>query len=164
MKMCHLLSIKRFMSECYRLKMGELLISKNQTITTYLGSCVGIVFIGESRCAMAHCILPLRSDDVFPFSKLGKFVDESVMYLFRKLRHEPLEAYLYGGASMLVQSSTNVGRENIRIAREMISKTGVPLVQDRTGGESATVITLNCKTKEVVYKRINPTALVEVEE
>ncbi len=113
-------------------------------VTLGLGSCVAIMVYDPQACAgaMAHILLPSKSlarDSTNP----AKFPETAVPLLVQRLAAlggEPrrLLAKLAGGASMFAQlmtpGSVQMGERNIVAARDVLRRTGIPVVAEAVGG------------------------------
>jgi len=113
-------------------------------VTLGLGSCVAIMLYDPQACtgAMAHVLLPSKSlarDSTNP----AKFPETAVPLLVQRLAAlggEPrrLLAKLAGGASMFAQlmtpGSVQMGERNVVAARDVLRRTGIPIVAEAVGG------------------------------
>ncbi|MGN7453800.1 chemotaxis protein CheD [Paenibacillus pasadenensis] len=125
--------------------------------TTGLGSCVGLTLYDAVRKigGMAHVMLPDSSiAREFPFNR-AKYADTAVPLLIEELekagaRVERMNAKMAGGAQMfasLAQSdSLRIGPRNVESCALLLSRIGIPVVAEDTGGNYGRTIELDSET------------------
>jgi chemotaxis protein CheD len=128
--------------------------------TTGLGSCVAIV-LHDASCGvggLAHVLLP--SPVTRATAPLAKFVSTAVPELVNRMRElgarDTITARLVGGARMfsalLPADQVAVGDRNVLAAREALSRVGVPVVGEDTGGEFGRSVTLDVASGVVMVR------------
>ena len=114
-------------------------------VTLGLGSCVAVAVhdAGSGIGGLAHLLLPsvsLSADREKP----AKFPETGVPYLLERLRElgaapARLRARLVGGAAMFANlqapGTVSIGERNVRATRDALSRSGVAVVGEDTGGD-----------------------------
>lgn len=138
------------MPDKIKVGMADWKIARNLDVlvTFGLGSCVALSLWDskEKVAAMAHIMLPDSKlirfrQDVNP----AKFADTALAVMLAELgklglSRERLQAKLVGGANMFTfagkaaNGNLNVGQRNVVSVKEELSKAGIPLVAEDTGG------------------------------
>lgn len=127
-------------------------------VTTILGSCIAVCLWDRERRlgGMNHFVLPARGES----GACARYGDCATERLLTELlglgcRIGSLQAKLFGGAAVLRQGSeSTVGERNLQMALDSLRHYGVPVVAQRTGGESGLVIHLNTETGAVVVRNV----------
>jgi len=147
------------------LQPGEIKFSKDPiTIITILGSCVAVcIYDVELKYGgMCHYYLPrvYHSDDETT-NKYGKNAIPNLLKEFKKngSKKENLRAKVVGGGHVLEaikESETEVGKENIKIALELLHKFDITIEGKKTGGLLGKKIRFHTETGLVRIKEIEP--------
>jgi chemotaxis protein CheD len=130
---------------------GQLHVSAEPCqIKTILGSCVAICLWDKRRGAggMNHFLLP-KSREGQPASL--RFADDATRVLLEQLqelgcRPPNLRAKIFGGAAILQprnRYATSLGALNVAAALHLMSKAGIPVVAQETGGALGRKIVFN---------------------
>ncbi|MCU0846334.1 MAG: chemotaxis protein CheD [Spirochaetes bacterium] len=117
-------------------------------LRTILGSCVGVCIYDRMKKigGMAHILLPSNLSDS---TRPEKFADTAVPMLVKQLigegaRKEFLSAKIAGGASMFKFGANTmlgqIGDKNVEMVKNVLSRLGIPIVAEDTGGNSGRVI------------------------
>lgn len=135
------------MSE-YAVKSGEQVIA-----TMGVGSCVAVCLIDDKHdiAGLAHVMLP---------EKEGKNSNRRADVLINKLEDEirekqsltDLKAKIFGGAHM-IESSHNVGDENLQSVKEILKEKDIPIEVEETGGDKGRAVWLHTSTGKVVVRK-----------
>ena len=144
----------------YFLKPGYIFVTKKPTIiSTVLGSCVA-VFICDRKKKMNginHFELPYAKKSDPPTARYGNVAIIALIRMMldegAKVKH--MEAQIFGGAHDRKISSTNVGLENIRMARKVLNKKGIRIVSEDVGGEKGRKIVLDTANSEIAVVKVN---------
>lgn len=110
--------------------------AKPVAINTVLGSCVTVCLydrlnnIGGAN----HYLLPDAGDD--PSPRYGRGATRALIERLVRLGATPsaLEAKIFGGASMLKDTTSHLGMNNVLIAREVMREYSIPVVAEDVGG------------------------------
>lgn len=143
---------------------GMTVVENGTKVKTTLGSCVGLILHDKrnKRTALAHIMLParLRFDEV-----IGKYADSAIPALLDELsrrgsRKEHIEAYLTGGAHLFGQSEdkklARVGDLNLSATREILSRNGVSVVYEDTGGDRGRVVLFDNRSARIEVRTLEP--------
>jgi two-component system chemotaxis response regulator CheB len=119
---------------------GEYFISKQpHLISTLLGSCVAVCLYHPQLKfgGMNHFMLPSSPHK----ERSGKFGDYATGVLLQFMERTTgslsgLQAMISGGANVIsaVGSGIQIGQRNIEIAKEILRKHNIPVIQERVGG------------------------------
>lgn len=131
--------------------------------TMSLGSCVGVTLYDPNKKVggLIHAMLP-SSENARNTSNSAKFVDIGIPYLIDELVKygavkRRLEAKLVGGADMFSMGNNgtiNVGRNNIKKAKQVLANLEIPIVAEETGGNHGRTVTLDTSDGTVFIKSI----------
>lgn len=146
--------------------MGEIQVVKNQTTVLTclgLGSCIALcAYDGQAKAAgMIHMVLPRGSGDG---NHSAKYVDSGVPMLIDKMlgagaARASLVLKIAGGSKMLsvpggANSRMDIGNRNIEEVRSVITKTGLRLEADDTGGTAGRTVLLFADSGRVTVKKV----------
>ncbi len=146
----------------YFLPPGEAYVSSipKVVIETYLGSCIGVGLYDFSAHigGVVHIILPTGSkekESKYP----TRYASTGIPYLIKEMigigsSKEHLKAYLVGGASIVQDNNINIGVRNIKKAKEILSKEGIPIIKEDTGGNFGRIFRLYIKDGTIETKPI----------
>lgn len=123
-------------------RMGELVVSNadgEELVAIGLGSCIGLALVDRQAgvAALAHIVLPEAGNSNGP---LAKFADTAVPEMIAKLEQagaarRRLQAVLVGGARMFaIGASLDIGARNAVAVREHLTRAGIPIHAEETGG------------------------------
>lgn len=122
---------------------GQMAISdQGEVFQTVLGSCVSICIYDRKRKigGMIHYLLPFRSDSSTNPLNFGSEAIPLLLKQFKDRGSSPadLDSYLVGGAEfgekqVLSNQAIDIGRENVRIAREILNRFQIPIKNERVG-------------------------------
>ena len=154
------------MDELIRIGIAEYAISKQPVIlrTAGLGSCVGVVIYDQERglSSMAHVMLPDSAISRNREAENGKFADTAILEIVKRLRANGalrLRAKIAGGAQMFQfkyeHESMRIGERNIASVKDMLQKTGIPLVAEDVGGTNGRTIEFHSKSGRLVIRTVN---------
>jgi chemotaxis protein CheD len=141
---------------------GQLHVSADPCqIRTILGSCVAIC-LWDSRQGvggMNHFLLPASSEG---HPATTRFADVATQALFDMLqalgcRLPHLQAKIFGGASMFQKQdrhSVSLGAKNVAAALDWLTKAGIPVTVQETGGTHGRKIIFNTDDGIVWCQRI----------
>lgn len=128
------------LAKCINLNVGEIAVGESPlVISTVLGSCVAVCLFSPSRKTggMIHFALPDRSFAKSSDRNNLNFGDIAIKELVAKLKATDLKAKICGGASVTQDLfGKEIGRENIRKARETLAELGIQIVGEDVSGTS----------------------------
>ncbi len=144
---------------------GEIAVTKQPAvISTLLGSCVAICLYNKKLKfgGMNHFMLPTGSSK----SMAGKYGDYSTRKLIESMlsvdsEKSSLEASVYGGAAVVghLNIGFDIGRQNIKIAIDILKEYGIKIKKQQTGGESGMKLFFDNHTGAVDVKMIRKSEL-----
>ena len=145
--------------ELFYLQPGEIFVTnQGTTITTVLGSCVGVCMWDEVKRigGMNHVVIPRPLQGEEPSSKyanVGTFVLYDMM-LKEGAKHHNIKCYVYGGASQLgsngfTQKDLNVGPLNIEITFNVLEHLKLKIVGQNVAGEKGRKLKMETKEGKV---------------
>lgn len=146
------------MEQCgyYFLKPGEIFVSSDLTIIhTVLGSCVSVCIYdtrndigGMNHFIYHHAMINARS------CRYGDVAVPHLIKLLIKMGGDPKNfiAHIVGGSQNLIPGSF-IGDENIKIAKEILQKYGIPIGVIDIGGKAFRKLKFNNLSGEIEIKR-----------
>jgi len=147
-------------AENYFLKPGYILVPEAPTIiSTVLGSCVAVCLFDCARKigGMNHFLLPSTANPKEATARYGNVATLTLigMMLEGGSNIKDLEAQVFGGAFKRETCPTNIGLENIQVARKILARKRIPIASEDVGGE---------KGRKIVYDtRLNEVAVIKVD-
>lgn len=139
---------------------GVYAVSHNPSILTSigLGSCVGIVIYAPKKRlgALAHAMLPWYNEGRDK-NRPAKYVDTSIYLMVDELlkkgvKKREMTAKIVGGACMFSfagSGTMDIGKKNIKAAKETLKKEGIRLVAEDVGGTHGRTMYFDLRTGEV---------------
>ena len=128
-------------------------------LVTVLGSCVSVCLWDHQRGigGMNHFVLPTdqgRNDN----ARYGDVAIDELQAGLRQLGSQlvDLQAKLFGGAAVLPYVGHSVGLRNVTFAMYRLSRDGIPIVAQRTGGTLGQQIKFNTRTGDVYFRHLQP--------
>jgi chemotaxis protein CheD len=137
-------------------------------VKTVLGSCVAVCLCDRARglSGINHFLLPQSGGDRSfgdaaledPRARYGDTATELLVASMLALgsRVDRLEAKVFGGATVLPINNPdlNVGPRNVAVALDRLKALRIPVVAQRTGGNSGLAVNLLTSTGEVLVRRV----------
>ncbi|MCP3874066.1 MAG: chemotaxis protein CheD [Desulfobacteraceae bacterium] len=144
----------------YFLKPGYIYLpDRPTTISTVLGSSVAVSLYDRSlkTGGMNHFLLPYVESSEKTTARYGNV---AVLTLIRMMtangsNKSNLEAQLFGGAFNSKYSKRDVGRDNLRTAKQILAGRKIKVVSEDTGGELGRKIVFNTGTYEIVILKVD---------
>ena len=136
---------------------GEYHITRSpMQIDTLLGSCVSVCLRNRIKgfAAMNHYLLakPTKDND----NDVGRYGTTSIEHIVKSLlamdpNPDHLEAQIFGGGAVMdsLAKTSNVGGDNIAMAKEMLAKFGIRITKSDIAGTKGRRISFNTETNEV---------------
>ena len=133
-----------------------------RVLVTILGSCVSVCLWDQQRGigGMNHFVLPTD------YGRHGsaRYGDVAINELQTGLLHlgsqlADLQAKLFGGAAVLPYAGYSVGLQNVTFAMKRLSRDGIPVIAQRTGGTLGQQIKFNTRTGDVLFRHLRPADL-----
>ena len=144
----------------YHLQPGYIFTSLEPTlITTVVGSCVAVCLYDRrlGSGGMNHFLYakpPRRGKNTPQFGKVALPALIRMM-VSQGSRVEDMEAQLFGGASRNLSHPSSVARQNIKMARKILKKKGIPVVSEDIGGTKGRRVLFHTKTNEAIIMKTN---------
>lgn len=147
---------------------GEYHVTRSPSmIATLLGSCVSVCIshIAKPYAGMNHFLLAHNPGADSDKGRYGNSSTETVIWLLSKLDPD-MHAYrakIFGGGKVVghLGAQSDIGTKNIEMAREVLKKHGIKLVEEEVGGTNGRRIYFNTVTKNVEVKVIQKTEETE---
>jgi chemotaxis protein CheD len=147
-------------AENYFLKPGFLFLTDKPTaISTVVGSCVAVSLYDRRRLVSGanHFQFPFIGDRKQATARYGNVAVSALIAMMlkngSKLKH--LEAQIFGGAHNAGISPHDIGRENVGMARKMITRKNIPIVSEDIGGQRGRKIIINTNTNQIVVFKVD---------
>jgi chemotaxis protein CheD len=146
----------------YLLRPGYIYVPAKPTlISAVLGSCVAVSLWDRQLAygGMNHFLYPSIDDPREATARYGNVATRTLIRLFLDAgsRLENLEAQILGGASPEANgdAALEVGKQNIRVARQIIQKQGIPIVSQDVGGTKGRKLIYNSQANEMIVIRVD---------
>ena len=145
---------------------GEYHITRSpMQIDTLLGSCVSVCLRNRVKgyAAMNHYLLAKPSKD--NENDIGRYGTTSIEHLIKSLlamdpNPEHLEAQIFGGGAVMdsLSKTSNVGGDNIAMAKEMLDKFRIRITKSDVAGTKGRRISFNTETNVVSSRLVGSTS------
>lgn len=140
----------------------NLVVHPEKIMTIGLGSCIGIALYDKSLkvAGLAHIMLP-DSTQFKNVTQPLKFADLAIPILIEKMlkkgcKKRELVAKIAGGASMFNFSDksmvSDIGKRNAEAVKKALSKQGIPILAENTGGNKGRTMILDSEDGKVLLK------------
>ncbi|TDX47820.1 chemotaxis protein CheD [Orenia marismortui] len=112
----------------------------NLVISTLLGSCVAVCLLDSNNSiyGINHFMLPAKSYSKSNNNRAKYGVDAIALLLERMIylgaNSKNLKAKIFGGGQVAKIQYSNIALENIKLAREILSKEKIPIIAEDVGG------------------------------
>jgi len=128
-------------------------------VATVLGSCVAV--------CLTDSVNQISGINNFPYPKkkgeqsLTKFGNYSIPQLLNMMFNlgadkKNIEAHIVGGAYSTKYASKDIGKKNVEMAKKMLKKYKIPVINDDTGGTFGRKVLFDTENGEIiVYKSKN---------
>ena len=130
-----------------------------QVLVTVLGSCVSVCLWDQQRGigGMNHFVLPTDLGR-YASARYGDVAIDALQAGLLKLGSQlvDLRAKLFGGAAVLPYAGHSVGLRNVTFAMDRLSRDGIPIVAQRTGGTVGQQIRFNTRTGDAFFRHLQP--------
>lgn len=129
-----------------------------------LGSCLGITVYDPVVHAggMIHCMLPLSRIDTERAQRTpATFVDTGVPALLEEAydlgaQKDRIILKVAGGSQILDEKGPfDIGQQNYRVLREILSKSNIPIAAEDVGGSAPRTMYLEIDTGKVIIRSRN---------
>ena len=147
-------------SQNYFLKPGFIYVSaKPAMISTVVGSCIAVcVFDHKQKIGgMNHFQFPIIRSSKQATARYGNVAVSTLIDLMINAgsKSEHIEAQILGGAYHPEIVDKNIGRENVEVAKKMLTKKRIRIVSEDVGGEKGRKIIFNTNTNEIAVVKVD---------
>ena len=144
----------------YFLKPGFIYVSTKPTmISTVVGSCIVVcVFDRKQKIGgMNHFQFPVIRSPKEATARFGNVAVSTLINLMinKGSVSEHLEAQILGGAHHPEISDKNIGCENIKIAKKVLTKKKIRIVSEDVGVEKGRKIVFDTNTNEIAVVKVD---------
>ena len=150
---------KSIVKNSYYLQSGSIFVAEKAThISTVVGSCVAVCIYDKERKTggMNHFQFPLTNEKDRATARYGNVATFALIYMLINdgSQIQDLEAQIFGGAHSPEMAHRDIGRENIKVARNALSKKRIRVVSEDVGGEKGRKIVFKTDTNEIAVMRV----------
>ena len=144
----------------YFLKPGYIFLSREPAIVyTVLGSCVAVCLWDRKNKigGMNHFLFPRIGDPAQATARYGNVATLTLfrMFLAEGAEKRELEGQIFGGSSRGPDSpESEMGTQNVRIARRILERQGIPVTSEDVGGTLGRKLIYNTQTNEAVVLKV----------
>ncbi len=137
------------------------IFKKPTVVTTVLGSCVTVTFYCRAKKigAIFHAIMPVMPDKEKnnPARNTYKYVDTSIQHIIRSfysrgIKHNQIEAKVFGGSQAIYKGDLKPGPTNIRVAFAILTTHKIKILASDVGGNKGRNLAFITDTGEVFVK------------
>lgn len=144
----------------YLLQPGYIFVpDQSVSISTVIGSGVSVcIFDRKKRIGgMNHFQFPYIAVKGRTTALYGNIATIALikMILAHESKKKHLEAQIFGGAHNPRKNEADIGKENIKIARQILSKGKIPVISEDVGGEKGRKVVFNTHTNEIAVLKVD---------
>ena len=146
--------------EKYYLKPGYVYVTGEPTVIyTVLGSCVSVCLY-DNRLkygGMCHYLLPRKRKEDRATAKLGDIAIMALYQSFLEFESQPADllAQIIGGAYLKGNdSSASIAYENVKTAKEILTKLSIKIISEDTGGELGRKVLFYSEHNELMVRKV----------
>ncbi len=146
------------------LNIGDIVVCREPAVLeTVLGSCVSVCLYDEFLGAggMNHFLVPVNLYGLKNPTYSGHESIKRLIENFISSGTNPLsiKAKVFGGGKLIrdIGGNLDIGAENIKIAKEMLKKYGIPIINELTSPEFAMKIIFYTATGRVFVRKLKDT-------
>lgn len=142
----------------YHLQPGYIFTSTEPAlISAVLGTCVAVC-IWDRRLktgGMNHFLFPRTGRRAKTTPQFGNVALTALirMMLSQGSRIQDMEAQIFGGGRRSLNDSESVGVKNVKIARKLLKKNGIPVVSEDVGGIKGRRVLYHTGTNETIIMK-----------
>jgi chemotaxis protein CheD len=134
------------------------------SISTVIGSGVAVcIFNKKARIGgMNHFQLPFMSAKGKTTAIYGNVATITLIKMMlsfepdiRSTKARHLEAQIFGGACNSENSDKDIGKQNIEIARQILTQNKIAIISEDTGGKKGRKIVFNITTNEAAVLKVD---------
>lgn len=146
--------------ENYFLQPGYIFSSMEpHIVSTVLGSCVSVCIWDETKNfgGMNHYTHANPIKKQKPSALFGSIAIPYMIDLLIKMgaQKTDLKAHIIGGAEKKELNSFKIGKQNVKLAEEMLKKNFIPIVTHDTGGEMGRKVVFDTETGEIAILKVH---------
>ena len=128
-------------------------------VATVLGSCVSVCLTDPVNqiSGMNNFAYPKKKGEQ-SLSKFGNYSIPQLLEMMFKLGADKknIQAHIVGGSSSTKYASKDLGKKNVKVAKDILKKYKIPVVNDDTGGTFGRKVLFDTQNGEIiVYKAKN---------
>jgi len=144
----------------YFLQPGYIYFSKTPAIVrTVLGSCVAVTLWDKAQQygGMNHFLRPWTKDPAEATPQFGNVATAALLQIMEDAgcRREDIVAQITGGAAPDGANESDVGQGNVQVAREILSRKGIPVISEDIGGTMGRKIVFDTYTGQLVVLKVH---------
>lgn len=143
----------------YYLEPGYIYFSRTPSLVrTVVGSCVAVCMWDRQLRygGMNHFLHPATHDPDTATPRFGNVATAALLKIMEEAgcRRKDLVAQISGGASP-DGTASSIGEENVKAARDMLERKGIPVVSEDVGGSMGRKIVFDTGTGELVVMKVH---------
>lgn len=144
----------------YFLKPGFIYLpAKPTAISTVLGSSVSVSLYDRSLKVggMNHFLYPFAREKEKATARFGNIAILTLLKMMKAngSKMSKIQAQIFGGAFNSDCSNRDIGRDNLKTARQVLQYNRIKIVSEDTGGELGRKIVFNTSTCEIVTLKVD---------
>jgi chemotaxis protein CheD len=126
-------------------------------VSAVIGTCVAVCLYDRrlKTGGMNHFLFPKTGRREKTTAQFGNVAVSALIRLMisQGSRVGDMEAQLFGGGSRSLDDRTDVGRRNVKMARKILKKKGIPIVSEDVGGVKGRRVVFHTRTNEAIVMK-----------
>lgn len=143
----------------YFLEPGHIYFTREPAVVrTVLGSCVAVCLWDRQRRygGMNHFVYPSVGEQQKATAKFGNAATRQLIRMMEEAgcRVTDIEARLFGGGRRNGEDAYAVSDDNVRVAREVLKRCGIPVVSEDVGGNTGRKVIFDTSTGNAAVLKV----------
>jgi chemotaxis protein CheD len=136
---------------------GKIRVSKGLISVGALGSCIAVILHSKKNKVggLAHVMLPGKAPDREKRNKT-KYAEDAINKMMNKMSKlgadkNSIQTYLIGGANVLKEKNSNIGKDNINSVIEFLKKKELRIYRKVVGGTQRRSVRFDVENSIIHY-------------
>ena len=142
----------------YHLQPGYIFTTSDPSlVTAVVGTCVAVCLWDRRRKfgGVNHFLFPRAPRRGKTTAHYGNVAVPALirMMIRQGSRLEDIEAQIFGGGCRDLSDRNNIGRQNVKVARRILKKKGIPVLSEDVGGVMGRRVVFHTRTNETIIMK-----------
>lgn len=143
----------------YYLEPGYIFCARGHTtVQTVLGSCVAVCLWDQNRRqgGMNHFLMPSTTRPELATAKYGNVATVELVSMMERMgcRRQDLLAQILGGAAPPHVAGSDIGAQNVKVARDVLRRKGIDVWSEDVGGHMGRKVAFDTATGHVMVLKV----------